>query len=111
MKPTQRFGLSISVDTPYSQVLEFGQNAESKRPSAEKIRKQRIFVCCACGRRLTEVSLLYSDAFANLDRISGAIIELRYDTDKIDSYDDATVRVHTPDEQDLETTFDLGHLH
>ena len=59
----------------------------------------------------TEVSLLYSDAVSNLDQISGAIIELRYDTDKIDSYDDATVKVHTPDDQDVETTFDLGHLH
>jgi len=58
-----------------------------------------------------EVSLLYSDAVPNLDQISGAIIELRYDTDKIDSYDDATVKVHTPDDQDVETTFDLGHLH
>ena len=59
----------------------------------------------------TEVSLLYSDAVSNLDQISGAIIELRYDTDKIDSYDGATVKVHTPDDQDVETTFDLGHLH
>ena len=59
----------------------------------------------------TEVSLLYSDAVANLEQISGAIIELRYDMDKIDSYDDATVKVHTPDDQDVETTFDLGHLH
>jgi hypothetical protein len=58
-----------------------------------------------------EVSLLYSDAVPNLDQISGAIIELRYDADKIDSYDDATVKVHTPDDQDVETTFDLGHLH
>lgn len=58
----------------------------------------------------TQVSLLYSDAVPNLDQISGAIIELRYDTDKIDSYDDATVKVHTPDDQDVETTFDLGHL-
>ncbi|HXN18643.1 MAG TPA: hypothetical protein VN875_09955 [Candidatus Binatus sp.] len=80
-------------------------------PDVEKIREQRIFVCCACGRRSTEVSLLYSDAVANLDQMSGAIIELRYDTEKIDSYDDATVGVHTPDEQDLETAFDLWHLH
>jgi hypothetical protein len=58
----------------------------------------------------TQVWLLYSDAVPNLDQISGAIIELRYDTDKIDSYDDATVKVHTPDDQDVETTFDLGHL-
>lgn len=58
----------------------------------------------------TQVYLLTSDAVANIYQISGAIIELRFDADKIDPYDDATVRVHTPDDQDVETTFDLGHL-
>ncbi|MGC2293300.1 MAG: hypothetical protein WA450_15210, partial [Candidatus Acidiferrales bacterium] len=58
----------------------------------------------------TQVYLLTSDAVANIYQISGAIIELRFDVDKIDPYDEATVRVHTPDDQDVETTFDLGHL-
>jgi hypothetical protein len=57
-----------------------------------------------------QVYLLTSDAVANIYQISGAIIEMRFDTDKIDPYDDVTVRVHTPDDQDVETTFDLGHL-
>jgi hypothetical protein len=35
---------------------------------------------------------------------------LQYDADKISSDDDATVRVHTPDDQDIQTVFDLGHL-
>jgi hypothetical protein len=61
--------------------------------------------------RSTEVSLLHSDTGANPDQISGAIIELRFNIHTIDSYDDATVKVHTPDDQDVETTFDLGHLH
>ena len=56
----------------------------------------------------TQVYLLTSDAVANIYQISGAIIELRFDVDKIDPYDEATVRVHTPDDQDVETTFDLG---
>jgi hypothetical protein len=58
----------------------------------------------------TQVYLLYSDAVANIYQISGAIIELRYDTAAIDSYDDATIKVHTPDDQNIETSFDLGHL-
>jgi hypothetical protein len=58
----------------------------------------------------TQVYLLYSDAVANIYQISGAIIELRFDTDKIDPYDEVTVKVHTPDDQNVETTFDLGHL-
>jgi hypothetical protein len=60
--------------------------------------------------RSTQVYLLYSDAVSNISQISGAIIELQYDADKIDSYDEATVKVHTPDDQDVETIFDLGHL-
>lgn len=58
----------------------------------------------------TQVYLLTSDAVSNIYQISGAIIELRFETDKIDSYEEATVRVHTPDDQDVETTFDLGQL-
>lgn len=58
----------------------------------------------------TQVYLLTSDAVANIYQISGAIIELRFDVDKIDPYEEATVRVHTPDDQDVETTFDLGQL-
>jgi hypothetical protein len=58
----------------------------------------------------TQVYLLTSDAVSNIYAISGAIIELRFDVDKIDPYEEATVRVHTPDDQDVETTFDLGQL-
>jgi hypothetical protein len=54
--------------------------------------------------------LLYSDGVTNILQVSGAVIELQYDADKIDPDDDATVKVHTPDDQDIETTFDLGHL-
>ena len=57
-----------------------------------------------------QVYLLYSDAVANIYQISGAILELQYDTDKLDPYDDVTIKVHTPDDQNLESTFDLGHL-
>jgi hypothetical protein len=58
----------------------------------------------------TQVYLLYSDAVANIYQISGAIVELQYDADKLGPTDDVTVKVHTPDDQNLETTFDLGHL-
>jgi hypothetical protein len=58
----------------------------------------------------TQVYLLYSDAVANIYQISGAIIELRFAADTIDPYDEVTVKVHTPDDQNVETTFDLGHL-
>lgn len=57
-----------------------------------------------------QVYLLYSEAVANIYQISGAILELQFDTDKLDPYDDVTVKVRTPGDQNLESTFDLGHL-
>jgi hypothetical protein len=58
----------------------------------------------------TQVYLFYSDAVANIFGISGALIELQFDTDKIDPGDDLTVIVHSPDDQTVETTFSLGSL-
>ncbi len=144
----------ISVETPYSQIVELGQTDMNKdiqgaekefagkefpfivrvgvdltdtypgpppwSPTAPGVPMpdfQRDFqIQLVQGKKeisaqWTQVYLLYSDAVSNIYQISGAIIELRYDSDKIDSYDDATVKVHTLDDQDVETTFDLGHLH
>lgn len=58
----------------------------------------------------TQVYLFYSDAVANIFGISGALIELQFDTERIDPGDDLTVNVHTPDDQTIETTFNLGSL-
>jgi hypothetical protein len=58
----------------------------------------------------TQVYLLYSDTFANTYGVSGAIIEYRYDPEKIDPDDEVTFEVHTPDDQQVEATFDLGRL-
>jgi hypothetical protein len=58
----------------------------------------------------TQVYLLYSDSAFNTYTVSGATIEYRYDPEKIDSDDEVTFEVRTPDDQDVETTFDLGHL-
>jgi len=58
----------------------------------------------------TQVYLLYSDTYVNTYGVSGAIIEFRYDPEKIDPDDEVTFEVHTPDGQDIETTFDLGRL-
>lgn len=60
--------------------------------------------------RSSQVYLLYSDGVANTYQISGAIIELRYDTKSVDPYSEATITVHTPDDQHVETSFDLGQL-
>ncbi|MGB9243821.1 MAG: hypothetical protein WCC03_10725 [Candidatus Acidiferrales bacterium] len=60
--------------------------------------------------RSSQVYLLYSDGVANIYQISGAIIELRYDTESVDPYSEATITVHTPDDQHVETSFDLGQL-
>jgi hypothetical protein len=58
----------------------------------------------------TRVYLLYSDTMSNVYQISGAIIEMQYDNEMIEPYDDATIKVQTPDNQDVETTFDLARL-
>ena len=60
--------------------------------------------------RSTQVYLLYSDGVTNSYQISGAIIELRFDTESVDPYSEATIAVHTPDDQSIETSFDLGQL-
>lgn len=58
----------------------------------------------------TQVYLLYSEGASNTYEVSGAIIEFRYDPEKIDPDDEVTIEVHTPDDQDVQTTFELGHL-
>lgn len=143
----------ISVETPYTQIVELGQTDMNKdiqgaekefagkdfpfivrvgvdltdtypgpppwNPTAPGVPMpdfQRDFqIQLVQGKKeisaqSTQVYLLYSDAVSNVYQISGAIIELRYDMDKIDSYDDVDVKVHTPDDQEVETTFGLGHL-
>jgi hypothetical protein len=143
----------ISVETPYTQIVELGQTAINKdiqgaerefagkdfpfiarvgvdltdtypgpppwNPTAPGVPMpdfQRDFqIQLVQGKKeisvqSTQVYLLYSDTISNIYQISGAIIELRYDMDKIDSYDDVDVKVHTPDGQEVETTFALGHL-
>jgi hypothetical protein len=62
------------------------------------------------GEQSTQVDLLYSEGASNTYEVSGAIIEYRYDPEKIDPDDEVTIVVNTPDDQDVETTFDLGHL-
>lgn len=58
----------------------------------------------------TRVNLLYSDGVSNTYQVSGAIIELRYNPDKVNPDDEVTIKVHTPDEQHVKATFDLGQL-
>jgi len=58
----------------------------------------------------SQVFLLYSSSDPGFAQITGAVIELRYDNEEIDPYSDLTIAVDTPDGQDVETTFDLGHL-
>jgi hypothetical protein len=55
------------------------------------------------------VYLLYSDASADINGVSGAVLELDYDSELIDSAD-TTVKVKTADGQHVETTFDLTQL-
>lgn len=58
----------------------------------------------------SQVFLLYSGGDGGFVQITGAVIELRYNNDLLDPYSDLTISVQTPDDQDVQTTFDLGHL-
>jgi hypothetical protein len=58
----------------------------------------------------SQVFLLYSGDDASFAQITGAVMELRYDNDLLDPYSDLQITVHTPDDQQVETTFDLGQL-
>lgn len=58
----------------------------------------------------TRVNLLYSEGVGNTYEVSGAIIVLRFDPEKVNPDDEVTVKVHTPDDQHVKATFDLGHL-
>jgi hypothetical protein len=53
--------------------------------------------------------LMYSDASADINGISGAVLELDYDAEPIDSTE-TTIKVETADGQHAETTFDLSQL-
>jgi len=58
------------------------------------------------------VYLLYSDASTSVTGftgVTGAVLELDYDAEAIDSAD-TTIRVGTPDGQHVETSFDLTQL-
>jgi hypothetical protein len=55
------------------------------------------------------VYLLYSDGATGFNGITGAVLELDYDAEAIDSTD-TTIKVATPDGQQVETTFDLTQL-
>lgn len=59
--------------------------------------------------RATRMYLAYSDESYNIFRTSAVVIEQEYDPEDIEP-SDITVKVHTPDGQDVETTFDLGQL-
>src|SRR5271156_1875562 len=52
------------------------------------------------GEQSTQVYLLYSEGAFNTYEVSGAIIEYRYDPEKIDPDDEITIEVNTPDDQD-----------
>ena len=58
----------------------------------------------------SQVFLLYSGGDDSFTQLTGAVIEVRYNNDLLDPYSDLTISVQTPDDQDVETTFDLGHL-
>ena len=58
----------------------------------------------------TRVNLLYSEGVGNTYEVSGAIIVLRFDPEKVNPDDEVIVKVHTPDDQHVKATFDLGHL-
>lgn len=56
------------------------------------------------------VSLTYSDASTNIYGLAGAIVELGYDPGKINTSEEATIVVRTPEGQDVETRFNLAML-
>jgi hypothetical protein len=58
----------------------------------------------------SRVYLLYADALGDIGQISGAIIEVQYNNDRIDPYEDLTISVETPDQQHIETGFHLSRL-
>ena len=53
--------------------------------------------------------LLDSGDYGN-GQITGAVLELTYKTEDIDPSGDLAIKVLTPDDQDVETTFDLNSL-
>lgn len=59
--------------------------------------------------RSTKTYSVYSDESYNAFGTSGVVIEQEYDPEKVES-SEITVKVRTPDGQDVETTFDLDQL-
>src|ERR1700727_1260975 len=99
---TGPFVATIGVVTPYSQIVRMGEGALNS--DVQEVEQQ--FANKKINAEDTRVYLLYSDTMSNVYQISGAIIEMQYDNELIEPYDDATIKVQTPDNQDVETTFD-----
>jgi|ERR1700678_2943190 len=57
----------------------------------------------------SKVILLDSGDYGS-GQVTGAVLELTYKNGDIDASEDLAIKVQTPDDQDVETTFDLGHL-
>jgi hypothetical protein len=124
------FVATIGVVTPYSQIVRLGEGALNSdvQEVEQQFANKKIPFLVRVGVNLTDtypvpppsglpvfavelrVYLLYSDTMSNVYQISGAIIEMQYDNELIEPYDDATIKVQTPDNQDIETTFDLARL-
>ena len=89
-----------STNLPGVPVPDFEKDFKIRMlPDGTKINSEssQVFLLCSGG----------DDSFA---QARGAVIELRYHNSLIDPYSDLQVAVHTPDDQNVETTFDLGHL-
>ncbi len=78
-------------------------------PNLERDFKIEVIQDKKISPRSTNTYLVYSDESYNIFGTSGVVIEQEYDPEKIEP-SDITVKVHTPDGPDVETSFDLGQL-
>lgn len=64
------------------------------------------------GKKIEKSSLktILLDSGDGDGQITGAVLELTYRIEDIDPSEDLTIKVITPDDQDVETTFDLNSL-
>ena len=78
-------------------------------PNLERDFKIEVIQDKKISPRSTNTYLVYSDESYNIFGTSGVVIEQEYDPEQINS-SEITVKVRTPDGQDVETTFDLDQL-
>jgi hypothetical protein len=107
-----RVGVDVTATYPVPQPANASSQGELVPDFANDFKVTLLQGGNEINSRSSRVSVLYSPSSLGLNaaQISGAVIELKYDNGDIDPSGKINVKVQTPDNQKIETQFDLAPL-